>query len=83
MNRNLAGERFSRAELIAMAIECGEITADGVTRDMKTHVFERMTHKHRFSLFMAGKAVLDTRPEPTRAFVAPTVDTEMVAFLTR
>lgn len=83
MNRNLAGERFSRAELIAMAIECGAVTAEEITRDMKTHVFERMTVAHRHALFMRGGAILDTRPEAQKPTARPSVDTEMVAFLTR
>lgn len=83
MNRNLAGERFSRAELIAMAIEIGAVTAEEVTRDMKTHVFEAMTKAHRHGMFMRGEAVLDTRPAPERTAVRPTVDTAMVAFLTK
>ena len=82
MNRTVEGKPFTRAELVAMAVECGAVTEAEVTRDMKTHVFERATRKHRFEMFMRGEAVLDTRPIE-RPFVAPTVDMEMVAFLTK
>lgn len=79
MNRNLAGERFSREELIAMAVETGAIKPGEATRDMKTWVFEEMTRAHRHSMFMRGEAILDTRPEE-RVFVPPTVDTEVLTF---
>lgn len=82
MNRNLDGVRFSRAELIEMAVKIGALeSADKVTRCMKTHLFTEMTRKHRLGMFMRGEAVLDTRPEPERPFVRPTVDREMLAFL--
>jgi hypothetical protein len=83
MNRNLSGERFSRAELIEMAVSIGAVKREKITRDVKTHVFADLTRAHRFAMFMRGEAILDSRPEPERAFVAPTVDWEVVTFLRR
>lgn len=80
MNRNMKGERFSRAELIEMAVEIGAVERSKITRDMKTWVFSEMTKEHRFGMFMRGEAILDSRPEE-RTFIAPTVDLEMVEFL--
>lgn len=83
MNRNLEGKIFSRAELIEMAVSIGAVEAHKITRDMKTHVFHDMTREHRLAMFMRGEAILDTRPEPTRKRARPTVDVEVVRFLTR
>ncbi len=80
MNRNMQGEVFSRAELIAMAVACGAIEAHKVDRTMKTGRFHDLTRKHRHEMFMRGEAVLDTRPEPVKPFVRPTVDREVLAF---
>jgi hypothetical protein len=81
MNRNMAGEWFSREELMDMAVECGAIRADQITRDMKTGVFWRLTAEHRLGMFFRGEAILDTRPMPSKPFVPIELDKEVLAFL--
>lgn len=81
MNRKLNGERFTRAELIDMAVSIGAVERHKITMDVKTHVFAEMTREHRLGMFMRGEAILDSRPEPAKAFVRPTVDMEVLRFL--
>jgi hypothetical protein len=64
MNRNLAGERLTRRELIEIAVEHGlagsaEELADG--HEVPTWKIHNMTRKVRHRMWARGELILDTR----------------------